>query len=106
LSGHEDWIRSLAFKHPTTDDVPLVLASGSQDATIRLWNIERRKKILTNSAEDLVDELLDNFESSLGDLGENEEGGKQISLKHHIITVKAKSERFLDNLFLDSSDYD
>lgn len=100
LSGHEDWIRSLAFKHPTTDDAPLVLASGSQDATIRLWNIERRKKILTNSAEDLVDDLLDIFESSLGDLAENEEGGKQISLKHHIITVKTKSERYIDIYFL------
>ena len=81
------------------------MASGSQDATIRLWNIERRKKILTNSAEDLVDELLDKFESSLGDLGEKEEAGKQISLKHHIITVKAKSDRwtnyFLINLIVD-----
>ena len=94
MSGHEDWIRGLAFKNPTTQDTPLVLASGSQDATIRLWNIERRKKML-NSAEDLVDELLDNFESSLGDLGENEEGGKQISLRHHIITVKVESGRFV-----------
>jgi hypothetical protein len=63
-----------------------------------LWNIERRKTSVTNSAKGFVDELLDNFESSLGDLGEDEEGGKQISLKHHIITVKTKSERFLKYL--------
>ncbi len=70
-----------------------MLASGSQDATIRLWNIERRRKILKNAAEDLVDEILDNFEASLGNLGENEEGGRQISLKHHIMTVKDGPER-------------
>jgi len=70
-----------------------VLASGSQDATIRLWNIERRQKFLKNAAEDLVDEILDNFEASLGNLGENEEGGRQISLKHHILTVKDGPER-------------
>jgi elongator complex protein 2 len=58
-----------------------------------LWNIERRQKFLKNTAEDLVDEILDNFEASLGNLGENEEGGRQISLKHHILTVKDSPER-------------
>lgn len=34
------------------------------------------------------DDLLDAFEASLGDLGEGEEGGRQISLKRHIVSVK------------------
>ena len=72
-----------------------MLASGSQDNTIRLWNIEPLKAKETPSKKDLVDELLDNFEASLGDLGENEEGGRQISLKHHILTVKTGPDRFV-----------
>lgn len=92
LSGHEDWIRSLSFKIPDRDDSPLVLASGSQDGTIRLWNIELWKKIshatLENQTAGPIDELLDNFEASLGDLVNGEEGGRQVSLKHHILTVK------------------
>ncbi|KAF8974286.1 WD40-repeat-containing domain protein [Flammula alnicola] len=98
LAGHEDWIRSLAFKSPTTNDFPLVLASGSQDATIRLWNIEPWKKVSTSmkssGSMEAIDELLDNFEASLGDLGDSEEGGRQISLKHHILTVKTSTERY------------
>ena len=71
---------------------PLVLASGSQDATVRLWNIEPWQKVLAPTkditSEDLNDNLLDSFEASLGDIGENEEGGRQISLKRHVLTVK------------------
>jgi elongator complex protein 2 len=71
---------------------PLVLASGSQDATVRLWNIEPWQKVLAPikgiSPENLNDNLLDSFEASLGDIGENEEGGRQISLKRHVLTVK------------------
>lgn len=70
----------------------LVLASGSQDATVRLWNIEPWQKVLAPikdiSSENLNDNLLDSFEASLGDIGENEEGGRQISLKRHVLTVK------------------
>jgi hypothetical protein len=36
----------------------------------------------------LSDDLLDAFEASLGDLTDAEEGGRQISLKRHILTVK------------------
>ncbi|CAA7259705.1 unnamed protein product [Cyclocybe aegerita] len=95
LAGHEDWVRGLAFKAPQAQEFPLVLASGSQDATIRLWNIEPWKKTTdtkTGTSTDLIDELLDSFEASLGDLGENEEGGKQISLKHHVLTIKTGAE--------------
>ena len=61
-----------------------MLASGSQDATIRLWNIEPLELDLALGG----DELLDAFETSLGDVGEGEEGGRQISLKRHIVSIK------------------
>jgi len=97
LSGHEDWIRCLAFKIPDCDESPLVLASGSQDGTIRLWNIELWTKTspttLKNQSVEPTDELLDNFEASLGDLVDGEEGGRQVSLKHHILTVKTGATR-------------
>jgi len=38
----------------------------------------------------LSDDLLDAFEASLADPTEGEEGGRQISLKRHILTVKSK----------------
>lgn len=98
LAGHEDWVRTLAFKPQETLDSPLVLASGSQDATIRLWNIEPWKKTATNDTQCLssgpISEILDQFEASLGDLGESEEGGRQISLKQHILTVKTGKETY------------
>jgi elongator complex protein 2 len=96
LSGHDDWVRSLAFRPPFGEG-PVVLASGSQDNTIRLWNIERFTKNVSLSQVGvenfLDDELLDAFESSLGDLTDAEEGGRQISLKRHIVTVKLNQER-------------
>jgi elongator complex protein 2 len=97
LSGHEDWVRSLAFRIPISNVDPLILASGSQDGTIRLWNIEAFSKdkkpsqIQTDNSveEPLSDDFLDAFEASLGDLADAEEGGRQISLKHHVLTVKS-----------------
>jgi elongator complex protein 2 len=76
----------------------LVLASGSQDSTIRLWNIETYSKQNSNETTEqpsnaLSDDLLDAFEASLGDLADAEEGGRQISLKRHIITVKSTQGR-------------
>ncbi|KAL6306683.1 WD40 repeat-like protein [Sparassis latifolia] len=96
LSGHEDWIKGLAFRQPVLDDEPLILASGSQDATIRLWNVEPFTKKSTEATpsapeNDLSGELLDAFEASLGDLTDAEEGGRQISLKRHILTVKSQN---------------
>jgi elongator complex protein 2 len=97
LSGHEDWVRSLAFQLPINGEEVLVLASGSQDNNIRLWNIERFTKKYTSSQvrmeNNLNDELLDAFEASLGDLADAEEGGRQISLKRHVLTVKSDHER-------------
>lgn len=54
----------------------------------------------TNILAEPIDELLDNFEASLGDLGDNEEGGRQISLKHHIVTVKTGPERYFNHYFI------
>ncbi|KZV75438.1 WD40 repeat-like protein [Peniophora sp. CONT] len=84
LPGHEDWIRALAFLPPTAPSTPLILASGSQDATIRLWNIEPLAAAKTESNAN-ADELLDAFEASLGETGERDEGGRQITLKRHIV---------------------
>ncbi|KAG5638999.1 hypothetical protein H0H81_007907 [Sphagnurus paluster] len=92
--GHEDWVKALAFLDPVSDGQPLILASGSQDATIRLWTIEAyfRESAapqIRQTTDWLSDELLDAFEASLGDVGDAEEGGRQISLKRHILTVKS-----------------
>lgn len=46
----------------------------------------------------MSDELLDAFESSLGDLAEGEEGGRQISLKRHILTVKTENGRYAESV--------
>ncbi|KAF7313748.1 hypothetical protein HMN09_00531900 [Mycena chlorophos] len=90
LQGHEDWVKCLAFN--LERDSTLILASGSQDATIRLWKIEPLAKQASSSAsqssDPLSDALLDAFEASLGELGDAEEGGRQISLKRHVLTVK------------------
>ncbi|KAF7800013.1 hypothetical protein EIP86_011256 [Pleurotus ostreatoroseus] len=97
LSGHEDWVKSLAFKERTLLSDQLLLASGSQDATIRLWNIEpyqkQQREVSESNSDSLSDELLDAFEQSLGELENAEEGGRQISLKRHILTVKNEDGR-------------
>ncbi|KAH9077460.1 WD40 repeat-like protein [Lactarius deliciosus] len=74
IPGHEDW--------------------GSQDANIRLWNIEAISRPTPANSESgaLSDELLDAFEASLGVTDGDEEGGRQISLKKHILNVKTVGE--------------
>ncbi|KAG6900925.1 hypothetical protein C0993_004362 [Termitomyces sp. T159_Od127] len=90
LAGHEDWVKTLDFQDPVIEGQSLLLASGSQDATIRLWTVEPWSSSTSkkDQSDNLSDELLDAFEASLGDVGEVEEGGKQISLKRHILTVR------------------
>ncbi|KAI9001254.1 WD40 repeat-like protein [Trametes punicea] len=98
LSGHEDWVKSLAFRPPRSGGDPLILASGSQDANIRLWNIEPFEKATFapsgGSSSEVTDELLDAFEASLVNLEDTEDGGRQISLKRHILTVKSPQQGF------------
>ncbi|EPS41870.1 hypothetical protein H072_4186 [Dactylellina haptotyla CBS 200.50] len=49
LTGHENWVRSLAFvRDNSTED--LVLASGSQDRYIRLWRIHQGAELPAKSA--------------------------------------------------------
>ncbi|KAJ4482703.1 WD40 repeat-like protein [Lentinula lateritia] len=102
LGGHEDWVRGLAFCPPEAEG-PLILASGSQDATIRLWNIEiYKKEMISRPQEGLSDDLLDAFEESLGDFGIADEGGRQISLKRHILSVKSDQEHFIFSVTFDA----
>lgn len=49
LEGHEDWVKSLAFRHKETPGECL-LASGSQDRYIRLWRI-RLNELIDDSDE-------------------------------------------------------
>ena len=84
--------KCLAFKPLENDTDPLVLSSGSQDATIRLWNIEpfsRTTLSASGSTSKEADDLLDAFEASLVNLEDTEDGGRSISLKRHILTVKS-----------------
>jgi len=71
----------------------LILASGSQDANIRLWNIEPINRPADSESGTLGDELLDAFEASLGGTNDGEEGGRQVSLKKHVLNVKTGGER-------------
>ncbi|XP_063875782.1 elongator complex protein 2-like isoform X3 [Scylla paramamosain] len=43
LSGHEDWVTSLAVMKE--DEGRLLLASGSKDATVRLWKLSKLQDI-------------------------------------------------------------
>ena len=96
-------MKSLAFQHNVAGPSTLTLASGSQDNTIRLWNIEKlvKDKPISSGQEGdvLSDELLDSFEAALGDLAEGEEGGRQISMKRHVLTVGSKDGMFVLTLY-------
>jgi elongator complex protein 2 len=46
LTGHEGWVRALAFTRETSDpESDLLLASASQDKYIRLWRIHRGNEL-------------------------------------------------------------
>jgi len=88
LSGHEDWIKSLAFVHSNYSPPQVTIASGSQDGTIRLWKIEATTVPRVSKS---TDDIFDAFESSLGEFAEGEEGGRQMSTKRHMIAIKSSS---------------
>lgn len=68
----------------------VILASGSQDGIIRLWKIS---EITSPHVPVSKDDIFDLFEASLGEFGEAEEGGRQMSTKRHLITMKSISGR-------------
>ncbi|KAG8819898.1 hypothetical protein FRC19_009421 [Serendipita sp. 401] len=88
LSGHEDWVKALAFNtaNSVVGQTSLMLSSGSQDGTIRLWEILPVAGREEKSTKALEDQLLDDFEASLGELA-GDEAGRQISTKQHLFRV-------------------
>ncbi|KAL1138243.1 hypothetical protein AAG570_009932 [Ranatra chinensis] len=48
LVGHEDWVRAVDF---TTNDGDILLATGSQDTTVRLWRICKKCETMTDTGE-------------------------------------------------------
>lgn len=97
MEGHEDWVRSLSFSPlpSSVGDVhSLTLASGSQDGYIRLWVIAPSAVSSISSTDDLgVDELMDSFERTLGQMEDDaEEGGKTISNRAHVFSVSDRGK--------------
>lgn len=58
LTGHEDWIKSLAVRR--VSDVEYLIASGSQDRWIRLWKLCLNEKIDTSDEDKTKLRLLSN----------------------------------------------
>lgn len=82
-------MKCLAFS--TISSTHLYLASGSQDGYVRLWLITTSTAAPIPNASTTpapIDELMDAFERSLGEMDEDtEEGGKKISNRSHVFAV-------------------
>lgn len=93
-------MRALSFRPvASSSNGPLLLASGAQDNTIRLWQILPTTAIQKNNT---TDELLDAFEAALEDVDNavgdsGEASGRTISLKQHVLAVKMNDTRFVDS---------
>ena len=82
LTGHEGWVRSLAFsREDASPDSDLLLASASQDKYIRLWRISRDK----NAAVSEQTDLLGTFEQSLS----NKTHNIKTAEGSHVLTFEA-----------------
>ncbi|CEH17802.1 RNA polymerase II elongator complex, subunit ELP2, WD repeat superfamily [Ceraceosorus bombacis] len=51
LSGHTDWVRSLDFVQPRQASKTLLLASGAQDCSVRLWRLSSAEDAAASSSE-------------------------------------------------------
>lgn len=74
----------------------LTLASASQDGYIRLWLIKALVPSVPDDADSkgVVDELMDAFEKSLGEIDDDTEGGKTITSRSHILSVIEGGSRY------------
>ncbi|KAF2126899.1 WD40 repeat-like protein [Dothidotthia symphoricarpi CBS 119687] len=93
LTGHEGWIRALAFTRESSDETSdLLLASASQDKYIRLWRIHRGDELPATSSA-LNDPALGGF-------------GKSLSNKAHWIdSTAAKHSITFEALLLGHEDW-
>ncbi|CCE92733.1 Elongator subunit ELP2 TDEL_0E04900 [Torulaspora delbrueckii] len=60
LDGHEDWVKSLAFRQKRDTPEDFLLASGSQDRYIRLWRIRVNDAIEDDDEDEEKPKLLSN----------------------------------------------
>lgn len=121
MEGHLDWVRCLDWSSSTDSPVPdpvgasdpaeLFLASGSQDAYVRLWSLTALASVSAAEADaesgptaeaegdagdggGLDEKLFEEFEKRLnggvgGGGGDDDEGGiGQVSLKSFVITAR------------------
>ncbi|KAG0670339.1 Elongator subunit elp2 [Maudiozyma exigua] len=59
LEGHEDWVKSLAFRYQETPG-DYLLCSGSQDRYIRIWRIRTNDLIIDDDEDENTLTLLNN----------------------------------------------
>ena len=93
LAGHEDWITCLTWNSSQT-----LLASGSQDAKIRLWKFTTSAEI-TEGSIPLVSEDDDSGDAQLDDLldddEDDEEGEARLELCHEQGVTRVTLEALL-----------
>ncbi|KAJ3209151.1 Elongator subunit elp2 [Dinochytrium kinnereticum] len=97
LQGHTDWIRSIDITTftatennsatlPEFSDGDILIASSSQDKTIRLW------KITSSVSRNSSNAASDGFDSMLASLsGGSQEGGVKLSTKAHMFSIDTTS---------------
>ncbi|TIB19093.1 hypothetical protein E3P92_00194 [Wallemia ichthyophaga] len=97
LEGHEDWVRALSFANfPSDNGDNLVLASGSQDGYIRLWNItthlDNKPNLQVNLDKSTLNSaLLDDFERKMQ---KSDATTSSLSTKSHVFTDQNTSKQY------------